>query len=78
MTDVTDVSQKEELKNRVQAKRKELEAKLEEAKADVREATRENRDKLEKKLKELESTLQNGWDNLTEEVASKLNKWLGN
>lgn len=70
------ISEKEELRDRVEAKRKELEAKLSEAKASGRREGREGTEQLEERLGELKETLAGGWDQLTEGVASKLNDWL--
>jgi DNA anti-recombination protein RmuC len=70
------VSQREVLRDRVNAKRKEMEAELLKARADAREQGEKMKGQLEKKLDELNDLLRDGWTNMTEEVASKLNRWL--
>ena len=70
------MSQKDELKDRIIAKRKRLEAQLSELKADARSTSREQAQKLQSQLDELNESLKGGWDNLTEAVARKLNTWL--
>ena len=72
------MSQKDELKDRIMAKRKRLEAQLSELKADARSASREQAQKLQSQLDELNENLKGGWDDLTEAVARKLNNWLKN
>lgn len=70
------LSQKEELKDRVRAKRKEIEARLAQESADAKAQGRESKKQLEQKLEELNDLLKDGWDDLTEGVAAKLNTWL--
>lgn len=65
-----------ELRDRVEAKRKEIEAQLHEARADARGSASENVEKLQKKLDELGETIKDGWDSVTDAVAGKLNDWL--
>jgi uncharacterized coiled-coil DUF342 family protein len=65
-----------ELRDRVKAKRSEIEAKLLKARADARGQGRDQVKKLEHKLEELEEELKGGWDNLSEGIAARLNKWL--
>lgn len=71
------MSQTKELSDRVTAKRKEIEGKLYKARADSRKESREAADGLEKKLKELNEMVKDGFDNVSEAVAKKLNDWLG-
>lgn len=71
-----DMTKLDELKDRVEAKRHELLAKLSEMKADSRAEIRQQHDKLRAKLRELEGHLKDGWDKVTNDVASKLNDWL--
>jgi DNA-binding transcriptional MerR regulator len=66
----------EELKDRVNAKKHELQAKLSELKADARAEARETRTKLQSKLDELEEDLKEGWEKVSETTAAKLNRWL--
>lgn len=71
-----EVSNRKELENRVEEKRRRLEADLEAMKADTREATRDRREQVEAKLEELRGHLRDGWDRVSNEVADKLNDWL--
>jgi hypothetical protein len=70
------LSRQEELKDRIQAKQRELEARFHELKADGRAETRDERDRLKSKLDELQETIKTGWDNMSERVSAKLNDWL--
>lgn len=71
------MSQKEELKDRLLAKKKMLEAKLHEARANARKEGRESAAEIEKKIEEVNNTLKSGWDKLSEAATSRLNKLLG-
>ena len=66
----------EELKNRVPAKQKELEARLSELKADAQGKTADEIDRIKTRLSEVRETVKDGWDNLSEQSAKKLNEWL--
>jgi hypothetical protein len=66
----------DELKNRIDAKRHELSARLSELKADTRHEAAEARDKIKARLDEVEQYLKDGWDRVTDSVKSKLNEWL--
>ncbi len=66
----------EELKDRIEAKKHELLAKLSALKADGRAEVKAQHDKLRTKLHELEQHLKGGWDKVTDDVAAKLNEWL--
>lgn len=66
----------EELKHRIEAKKKELQAKMETAKADKHGQAAEQESNIKTKLNELEMHVKNGWENLTEATAAKLNDWL--
>ena len=70
------MSQIDELKNRVEAKKLRLQAKINELKADTRSSSREEVQKLQSKLDALGDSVKGGWDNVTEAVAGKLNNWL--
>jgi hypothetical protein len=70
------IEHKDELKNRVEAKQRELQARYLELKADTQERTRDERDRVKRKLDELQDAVKDGWDNLSERVAAKLNDWL--
>ena len=61
-----------ELKDRIEAKKHELLARLNELKADSRAEASEQSSKIKLKLDELEDTLKEGWD----KAAVKLNSWL--
>jgi len=67
---------KAELKQRVEAKKKELEAKLAQVKADVHGAKNDEAERLEKKLKDVTDVLKSDWDKLTETGAARINEWL--
>ena len=66
----------DELKHRVEAKRKKLQAEIEQAKADGIESSNHAAKQAREKLKQLGQTLENGWDDLSEATAAKLNQWL--
>lgn len=66
----------EELKNRIKAKQRELEARFEELKADSRSEVRTERDRVRTKLNELQEAIKDGWDNMSDRVSAKLNDWL--
>jgi len=68
--------QTEELKDRVEAKRKRIEAQIHELKADGREETRKQADELQHKLHEVTDAVKDGYDNLTNAAAEKINQWL--
>lgn len=65
-----------ELKHRVQARRKELEAKLHEKLADAHAGSSEAAEKIKKQLSELKEATKEGWDNLRDSTVDKLNQWL--
>jgi len=65
-----EMGQKEELRDRVEAKKKHIESRISELKADSRSEAREESKKLEARLDSLAETIQDGWDDLTEAVAS--------
>lgn len=69
-------NRKNELKDRVEAKKHDLLAKLNTLKADAREESREQAEGMKKRLEELEETLKDGWENVSEKVSGKLNEWL--
>ena len=68
--------QGDELKDRIEAKRHALQARLAELRADARSEARESRRKIERSLGELDDYLRDGWHNLSEGVSAKLNHWL--
>ncbi|HTE50522.1 MAG TPA: hypothetical protein VK698_06625 [Kofleriaceae bacterium] len=70
------LSNTEELKDRIKAKKSELEARYHELKADGRSEARTERDTVKSRLDELQEALKDGWDNLSDKVSAKLNDWL--
>ena len=70
------MSQVDELKDRVEAKKLSLQAKIKELQADARSTSREEAQNLQSKLDALTDSVKDGWDDVTEAVASKLNAWL--
>lgn len=66
------LNKSDELKDRIDAKKHELMARLSELKADTRADASEKRDKIQGRLDELESHLTIGW----EKAKLKLNDWL--
>ena len=70
------ISRTEELKDRIKAKKSELESRYSELKADTRSEARVERDSVKSKLEELQEHLRDGWDKLTDTVSAKLNDWL--
>ncbi|GEM_PF-3346603 len=73
---MTTSTQTEELKHRVLARKKELEARLEKLQADTAQARNENAEKLRRKLRELQNTLSEDWDNMKDATIERLNQWL--
>jgi hypothetical protein len=70
------LNKSDELKDRIEARKHELMAKYNEMKADSRADAASKRDRIKARLDELEDALKDGWDNVSESVASKLNSWL--
>jgi hypothetical protein len=70
------MSQKDELRDRVEAKKKRILARIDELKADTRSAAREESEKLQAQLDALAETVKGRWEDLSEAVAGKLNDWL--
>jgi len=70
------MSQADELKKRVEAKKLSLQARIKELQADTQATSREQAQKLQSKLDSLGDNVKDGWDNMTEAVAGKLNEWL--
>ncbi len=73
---MTTSTQTEELKHRVLARKKELEARLEKLQADTAQAKNENVEKLRRKLRELQNTLSEDWGNMKDATIERLNQWL--
>lgn len=70
------MKQTAELKKRIEAKRKELEARIAEGQANANQSMQARAKQAESELEELKSHLKQGWENLTEDVAGRLNRWL--
>lgn len=77
------MTEKAELKQRVLAKKKELEARVAQLKVDANDMKGEAQAKRQKEIRRLEGSLdelkgniKDGWDSFTEDVAGKLNGWL--
>ena len=70
------MSRTEELKSRIQARVKQLEADLVQAKADAQGKRNDRMEAIEAKLKEARTAMREGWDDLTEDMARKLNQAL--
>ena len=68
------MSETGELRKRVEAKKKELEAELERFGNEQKDAADERQKKIRAKLDELEGNLKQGWDDVSESVAGKLNR----
>ncbi len=66
----------DELKDRVEAKRLAMSAKLASLKADTRHEAIAAKEAITKGLGELEDTIKDGWDKATDAVRTKLNEWL--
>ena len=66
----------DELRDRVEARKHELLAKYNELKADSRRDASDARDKVKAKLDELEAHIKDGWAKVSDDVRTKLNRWL--
>ncbi len=67
---------KEELKDRVNVRKHELMARLSELKADARHEASVTRDRISDRLRELEDMVKEGWDNLSDATAARIDRWL--
>ena len=70
------MTQFDELKDHVSAKQKRLEAHLLELRADARSNGRADVQRLEAKLEAARQMVVDGWNDLSADVAAKLNSWL--
>lgn len=70
------MADKDELRDRVEARKHELLAKYNELKADSRREASEARARLKARLDELELHLKSGWDKISADVRTKLGRWL--
>ena len=66
----------DELRDRIEARKHELLAKLHELKADGRRDASDAHTRVKARLDELELHLKNGWDKVSDDVRTKLNTWL--
>ena len=66
----------DELRDRIEARKHELLAKYNELKADSRHDAADARTRVKAKLDELELHLKSGWDKVSDDVRTRLNKWL--
>ncbi|HSR96503.1 MAG TPA: hypothetical protein VLM79_05490 [Kofleriaceae bacterium] len=66
----------DELRDRIEARKHELLAKYNELKADSRRDAADARTRVKAKLDELELHLKSGWDKVSDDVRTRLNKWL--
>jgi len=69
-------SKSEELRDRVEARRHELLSKYNDLKADTRKEAAEMRDSLRARLDEISDDIKDGYEDLSDAVKTKLNKWL--
>lgn len=70
------MSSTDELKDRIEAKKHELQKEIAELKADSSEKGRQRIGSLEAKIEELDGHLRSSWDNLSDAVVGKLNQLL--
>lgn len=70
------LSERAELRARVEARQKELEARLAQLKAEGHASKNAAADEIRAKLRELDRALRDGWEHMTEAVAATLNRWL--
>lgn len=66
----------QELKARVEAKQKRLEAEMLELKANASESARERIEAIGHQLSETRDAIRDGYDNLKKDTIAKLNAWL--
>ncbi len=69
-------SEHQELRDRIEARKKKIEARLATLRADTRATAREEKRKLEERLHRLNDHLKEGWSKMSSAVARKLNDWL--
>ena len=65
-----------ELKLRVEAKINEIKAQLGTLAADTTSEAQKRKERLETSLKGAQAQIKGGWEKITDQAASKLNKWL--
>lgn len=69
-------TESQELKSRVEAKQRRLEAEMLELKANASESTRERIEAIERQLTEMRGAIRDGYDNLKKDTIAKLNALL--
>lgn len=69
-------TQTDELKERVIAKQKRVEARIHELKADGSEQARQKADQLRDQRSDIRHRVSDGYENLKQDAAAKLNEWL--
>lgn len=65
-----------ELQERIEAKRKHLEAEMHELKANASSGAKERVQDIQTQLDEVQREVQDGYENLKKETIAKLNSWL--
>jgi hypothetical protein len=70
------MNKRDELANRVKARTHELQAKYNELKADTQHEAMEKRDQIKARLDEIQEAIKDGWDNMSDAVAARVNKLL--
>lgn len=70
------MSDTDELRNRIESKKHEIQKKIADYKADSSSEKRERIETLQGRLEELEKHVSDGWNDISESVAGKLNEWL--
>jgi hypothetical protein len=70
------VDRKAELRDRIEAKKRAIEARLLKLRAQSRGAVNDEVERLEDKLRALKKTMKGGWSRLSDAVAGKLSAWL--
>jgi hypothetical protein len=68
--------EKEALRKKIEAKRSQLEADLSQMRGYALGTAEEHKDRIERKLRQLEVALKDGWEQLSENGARKLDAWL--
>jgi hypothetical protein len=71
------MSMKDELRDRVEARKRELQTKLNDLESDKGKDASAHRDQIKRELEELETHLKEGWEKVDNTIRAKLGKWLG-
>lgn len=66
----------QELKDRVAAKQKRVEARIHELKAEGSDKARQKADQLQTQLKDIREKVSDGYEDLKQDTAAKINDWL--